>query len=103
MGVRFLMQPNGKLAVFSEIVDNFTYANLAQEEALRVASADMDLGPDASRHKVANGLARGVDDHGGWNYCLKTIRAVHGEEACDAVVKEILEAEKPRKKRKRRA
>jgi len=100
---RFLMQPNGKLAVFSEIVDNFTHANLDQEDALRVARADMDLGPESARHKVNRGLARGLDAEGGWKECLETVRVIHGEKICAEVVQEILNAEnerpRPRKRR----
>ena len=79
MSSRFLMQPNGKLACFSTIVDNFTHANLTEEEAL--AAAFEDMGRDAAEAKVARGVARGIDAEGGWNECLNTIRLFHGEGA----------------------
>lgn len=88
MPSRFLMQPNGKLARFSTIVDNFTHANLTEKDAYYVACGDM--GRDAAEAKVARGVARGLDSEGGWNDCLETIRTVHGPDECAAVVAEIL-------------
>jgi hypothetical protein len=85
---RFLMQPNGKLARFSTIVDMFTHANLTEEEAFNAAFEDM--GRSEAEAKVARGVARGVDAEGGWNECLETIRLIHGADKCAIVLAEIL-------------
>jgi hypothetical protein len=82
------MQPNGKLARFSTVVDNFTHVNLTEEEAFVAAFEDMGRGE--AEAKVARGIARGIDAEGGWNECLETIRAIHGEGMCAVVVTEIL-------------
>lgn len=88
MPSRFLLQPNGKLACFSTIVDNFTRCNLTKEEAFVAAFEDM--GRSEAEGKVARGLARGLEAQGGWNECLETIRMIHGPDTCAAVVAEIL-------------
>lgn len=85
---RFLMQPNGKLARFSTIVDNFTHCNLTKEEAFAVAFEDM--GRDEAEAKIARGVARTLEAEYGWNECLETIRVIHGADECEAVVAEIL-------------
>jgi hypothetical protein len=92
MAGRFLLQPNGRLARFSSIVDNFTHVNMTEEEALREAREGM--GRRDAEAAVARGVARGLDAEGGWNACLETIRTVHGPDECAAVVEESLK-EKP--------
>ena len=88
MPSRFLVQPNGKLARFSTIVDNFTHYDLSEEEAYEVCLDNM--GRLDARAKVARGLARGLDAEFGWNECLETIRICHGEKELASVLKEIL-------------
>jgi hypothetical protein len=87
MPARFLLQPNGKLARFSTIVDNFTHANLTEEEAYDISCHDM--GRQDATNKVARGLARGLDDPLGWNECLETIKLIHGQDELDNVIAEI--------------
>jgi len=88
MPSRWMLQPNGKLCRFSTIVDNFTHANLTAEEAFTVCFEDM--GRDQAHAKVARGLARGLDDQGGWNESLRDVALTHGQEQADLVRAEIL-------------
>lgn len=89
MAWRFLLQPDGKLALFSDVVDSFTYFNLTPDEAFEVATdEEHDLGKVAGREKVARGLARGVADRGGWNEALESIKIAHGQEALDQFLDE---------------
>lgn len=58
MAWRFVKQPDGRLARFSDIVDNFTHYNMDADEAVRMCIEEYDLGPVAAQLKVE----RGVDD-----------------------------------------
>lgn len=84
MGWRIVKQPNGMLARFSEVVDNFTHCNMTEEKALEVCkdcgcsqheamikvdSGIRDLKPYTSTS--GNGLER-------WEHCLGIIERVHG-------------------------
>lgn len=85
---RFLLQPDGKLCRFSTIVDDFTHGGMTPEQAFAVAFEDM--GRAAAESKVERGLARGLDDEGGWNESLRTVAAIHGQEHADAIARELL-------------
>lgn len=67
MARRFVRQPNGKLGLFSDVVDAFTWLNLTEEEALEVCRDEMDLGPKGSVEKVRSG----VEDHEPWKFNVK--------------------------------
>lgn len=69
MGWRFVRQPNGLLARFSEIVDDFTHYDLTPAEALEVARDKMSDGAEA---KVGR-----ADEHS-FAECIETITHVHG-------------------------
>ena len=94
------MQPNGLLARFFTIVDNFTHMNMTKEEALEVAREDM--GRQDAEAKVERGL-RDEDPwtHGGppgdgtsrWRADIATIRVIQGE----AEVEKALEIDRTRK------
>jgi len=86
MAWRFVRQPSGKLARFSDVVDNFTHYNLTKKQAIKVAQ-ESNLSLDEATVKVQ----AGVDDikpwttttKGGglsrWNDSLETIERVHGK------------------------
>jgi hypothetical protein len=76
MAWRIVQQPNGKLARFSEVVDDFTDVDLTYEEALdeciRHGMSVMD-----AIEKVNRGIKAG---NARYLECLETIRTIHGRE-----------------------
>ena len=91
MAYRFMLQPNGKLCCFSDIVDNFTHGGCSFEEAVQVAVVDLDLGRLAAEAKIRRGAARNLHDEGGWFDCLEKVKRVHGEKAMTDIVAEIMD------------
>jgi hypothetical protein len=86
MGQAIVRQPDGKLACFSSVSDNFTMWDATEEEAVAYCVDELDLGPNSARAMVQ----RGLDDlkpfstkHGSgldrWDDSLQTIATVHGE------------------------
>ncbi len=55
MGTRFVLQPNGLLARFSDIIDDFTHFDLARGDAIKLSIATMPLGEAIA--KVERALA----------------------------------------------
>lgn len=94
MGWRIVLQPNGKLARFSDIVDDFTHMDMTAEEATEVCREHM--GRREAKEKVRAGLKDhkpwtvGVKGSGldRWKDCLETIRSVHGKKRADEVKKD---------------
>jgi hypothetical protein len=76
MAWRIVQQPNGKLARFSDVVDDFTDVDMdpweAVDECIREGMSVMD-----AIEKVKRGI-----DAGNARYleCLETIRTIHGRE-----------------------
>lgn len=60
MAWRFVRQPNGLLARWSDVVESFTHANLTPEQALDVALDDV------GRRDAAEKIAAGLEDHEPW-------------------------------------
>ncbi len=95
MGWRIVKQPNGKLARFSDIVDNFTHINMTKEEALEVCREHL------GRRDAEEKVQRGIEDHKPWqdgvpgsglerwNDCIKTIQTIHGKKELNKVLKAI--------------
>ena len=86
MAWRIVRQPNGKLARFSDIVDDFTEMDMTRAEALDLCRI-YNMGIKESRRKVQAGVedwkpwtvgVRG-DGTDRWEDCLRTITIVHGE------------------------
>lgn len=88
MGWFFLKQPNGKLARFSDVVDDFTHHDLTEAEALSYCSSSM--GSIQAAEKVRRALDdedrwkpgvkhETVDGLGRWRDALKTVEAIHGK------------------------
>jgi hypothetical protein len=85
MPARFVLQPNGLLARFSSVVDNFTHYDMTKEEAIEVAREDM--GRQDAIDKVERGLKDEKPWHHGvygdgterWKDALEDIEMVHGK------------------------
>ena len=92
MPARFVLQPNGLLALFSTVVDNFTHYNLTKEEATTLAREDM--GRQDAEEKVERGLKDEIYWHPGtprptgstygdgtwrWKHDIGQVEAVHGK------------------------
>jgi hypothetical protein len=63
MPSRFVLQPNGRLARFSTVVDHFTHYNLTKDEAIELAREHM--GRQEAEDKVERGLKDEVYWHPG--------------------------------------
>lgn len=100
MGWRFVKQPNGLLARFSDIVDNFTHVGLTVEEALHVCIEEHGMTAEQAEQKVRGGVEdwrprqNSVPGNGQerWAEAINTIRAVHGDEGVKEVEREVLGA-----------
>ena len=87
MAWRIVKQPNGKLARFSDIADNFTHWNMTEKQALDLCRSFM--GEGQAQEKVR----AGIEDHKPWQNkvkgsgtdrwedALETIEMQHGEKA----------------------
>ena len=90
MAWRIVRQPNGKLARFSDVVDNFTHMDLTRWQAVKLCRQYM--ASDEAVKKVQSGVddimpwgigwGNGLDR---WNDCLETISMVHGREAVERI------------------
>lgn len=78
MAWRFVVQPSGKLARFTEVGDDFTHFNMSRCEALWIAVNEYDCGPSTAEQKVANAM-KPKEVASRWNGALEIIREVHGE------------------------
>lgn len=99
MAWRIVRQPNGLLARFSDVCDNFTHYDMDEEEAVQVCIDVGDMGPMGAKEKVA----AGVEDHEPWTHgpsddpeklsrwkdCLHTIKNIHGEDEFKKTMTEI--------------
>lgn len=91
MGWRFVKQPNGRLGLFSDIVDDFTYYDLTPEEAYEVA-IEKGCGKHDAAKKVENGVKDekpwmiGVygDGTARWKDAMEAIERVHGRDVREA-------------------
>lgn len=86
MGWRFIEQPDGKLARFSEIVDSFTHWGMTDQEAIVVAISECNCGLETARKKVLN--AR-VETPERWTEALRIIRDVHGQRELDSTLTQM--------------
>lgn len=86
MGWRIVRQPNGLLARFSDIVDDFTHTDMTADEAMTICREQ--LGIDEAAHKVDAGVRDFVpwttdvpgSGHDRWDDCIESIRLIHGDE-----------------------
>jgi hypothetical protein len=87
MGWRFVRQPNGLLARFSDVVDHFTHFNLTEAEAMVVCKLEYSQSHIAAQDKVLGGLedwkgnsrinGSGTDR---WEEALRIVGSCHGED-----------------------
>jgi len=86
MAWRMILQPNGLLARFSDVVDNFTHVNLTKEEAFEVcfeelgrrdAEKKVEAGLKDYKPWTLNTLGNGSER---WEHSLKKIEMIHGGE-----------------------
>ena len=98
MAFFIVRQPNGKLAAFSEVVDNFTAYDMSIEEAEAYCRDERGMDPQDAAQKVRQGVSD-VSRHnmllpadtpsgemnkwlGRWHECLGIILRVHGWTMC---------------------
>jgi hypothetical protein len=91
MAWRIVRQPNGLLARFSDVVDNFTDMNMSEVEAYELCRESMGI--EDAREKVR----AGVEDWKPWTHrvkgdglsrwadCLNSIKVIHGEREVENV------------------
>jgi hypothetical protein len=79
MAWRFVIQPNGKLARFTEVCDDFTHLNMSRAEALQAAVNEYNCGPSTAAQKIANAM-KPKEVSTRWNQALEIIREIHGED-----------------------
>jgi hypothetical protein len=86
MGWRIVKQPNGRLARFSDVVDDFTHMDLTEQEARDVCRAN-DCSVSEAAEKVRRGVADEpvpgfIEDDGEplkrWREALRMVAVVHG-------------------------
>lgn len=94
MPSRFVLQPDGKLAVFSSFSDDFTHYDLTEAEALEVGTGEW--GRATAEQKLANGLADKIqsgkppgDGLGRWREALTDLAGQHGLEVLKTTLAEI--------------
>lgn len=73
-----VQQPDGRLARFSDVVDDFTHINYDEPDFIRLIARD--VGIEHARHIVAVAKTVPADGEYGWDEALRTIEAVHGKE-----------------------
>lgn len=97
MAWRFVKQPNGLLARFSDVVDDFTHYNMTHQEALEVCKNERGLSDEDAREKIQRGVedwkpwTNGVKGGGldRWLDSLDAIRRVHGDKRAHEVELEL--------------
>ncbi len=79
MGWRFVKQPNGRYARFSEIVDDFTHHNMTPEGIFKHGTEVWDVGLPTLRGKI--GSADAFPER--FEQEIETIFAIHGKDRAD--------------------
>lgn len=88
MPMSIVRQPDGKLAAFSSVSDDFEMWSADENDAVRFCVEVYDLGPKAAADKVRRGVEdhepwkHGVRGHGlsRWNDALRTVAFRHGRD-----------------------
>lgn len=97
MAWRFVKQPNGLLARFSDIIDNYTHLNMSVDEAISFCVEGQRMAKESAMKKVQSGIedqdpwsCKGIGSgHDRWDDCNRTIINVHGKSELDNVLYEI--------------
>jgi hypothetical protein len=85
MAWRIVEQPNGKLARFSDVVDDFTHYDMTDEEAKKMCREEYGMGILESEDKVK----RARDDKTRWSEEIATVRTVHGHAVAETRIAEL--------------
>lgn len=92
MAWQIVRQPNGKLARWTDVVDDFTHCNMTEAEAAGMCIAEYGMSQASAWRKVAFGADDFTDpqfhsvhelkDDGlnRWRRCLRLIRQSHGDD-----------------------
>lgn len=56
MPSRVVRQPDGKFAIFSSVVDNFTYTDMTEDECLAETMVYFDMTEGKAREKMRGGI-----------------------------------------------
>lgn len=92
MAWRFVLQPNGKIALFTDVRDDFTHEDLSEREALMLAES-YGLSERLAKEKVQGALedwppykryVKGSRTDR-WTDCMDTLRRVHGDEKANII------------------
>jgi len=97
MAWMIVKQPNGLLARFSSVLDNFTHLDMSEAEALETCLEYM------GRRDAPEAVAAGVNDLdrynlqpigdadglGRWKKAISAVTAVHGQEAADRLTRRL--------------
>lgn len=87
MGWRFVRQPNGLFARFSEIVDDFTDYDLSVAEAVFLCMSEHALPKYVAEVKIQSAIdSPGLNR---WNEALETIEICHGKKHAIEIKTEI--------------
>ena len=93
MAWRIVKQPNGLLARFSDIVDDFTHTDMTYEEALALC---LPLGHESAVRKVQAGvddLRPWTNERGSgterWAHCMEIIRALNSNDFDDGGTQDV--------------
>lgn len=82
MSWRFVEQPDNNLAIFSEIVDNFTWFHFTNQQAVKYCIKEGLLGSD-----VIEKIRRARQDPGRWIKETRTIEKIHGMEKLESMLR----------------
>lgn len=74
MAWRLVRQPNGKLARFSEIVDNFTHFDMSDDEAFKLCHDAAGLDVAQAKIERADAEPERFDE------AIEIIKMVHGDD-----------------------
>ena len=92
MGRHIVKQPNGKLAIFSTIVDNFIITDATPEEYIqfRIAEETQRIKKDIAEIVVKlDAGKRPTHYHYTWEEALECLERVHGKDELDKLLKEV--------------
>lgn len=88
MPAYFVLQPNGRLARFSTVVDAFTDLNMTVEEALETARRQ------SGRFEAEREIQRALQKPNLWDECIDTMHTMRKGEALEEVLKQLEEVPK---------
>lgn len=84
MAWRFVRQPNGKVARWSDVVDGFTDYDMRRKDCIWFCMQDYDMSFRAAEDKVDQ-----CDEPGRWEECIRLIKEVHGQKEYERAMLEM--------------